>query len=68
VTGPASQGIGARLETRIYLIRGLRVMLDSDLAEMYAVATKVLNQAVRGMLLVSRLILPFGLPPRIWEV
>ncbi|MBX3299947.1 MAG: ORF6N domain-containing protein [Acidobacteria bacterium] len=32
---------------KIYVIRGLRVMLDSDLAEIYQVATKVLNQAVK---------------------
>ena len=31
----------------IYLIRGSKVMLDSDLAELYQVPTKVLNQAVR---------------------
>src|SRR5260370_35533991 len=29
------------------LIRGYKVMLDSDLAELYQVPTKVLNQAVR---------------------
>lgn len=32
---------------RIYLIRGCKVMLDSDLAELYEVPTRVLNQAVR---------------------
>jgi len=32
---------------RIYIIRGQRVMLDSDLAELYRVETKALNQAVR---------------------
>jgi len=35
------------VERRIYLIRGLRVMLDGDLAELYQAAAKVLNQAVR---------------------
>lgn len=30
----------------IYEIRGLKVMLDEDLAELYGVETKVLNQAV----------------------
>ncbi len=35
------------LEQKIYLIRGKRVMLDRDLAELYGVETKVLNQAVR---------------------
>ncbi|HET8828736.1 MAG TPA: ORF6N domain-containing protein [Pelobium sp.] len=32
---------------KIYEIRGLKVMLDSDLAELYGVETKVLNQAVQ---------------------
>ncbi len=35
------------IEKKIYLIRGHKVMLDSDLAEMYGVATKVLLQAVK---------------------
>jgi hypothetical protein len=35
------------LETRILTIRGEKVILDSDLAAVYGVATKVLNQAVR---------------------
>jgi hypothetical protein len=32
---------------KIYLIRGKKIMLDRDLAEMYGVTTKVLNQAVK---------------------
>src|SRR5579871_2044056 len=32
---------------KIHTVRGHRVMLDSDLAELYGVPTKVLNQAVR---------------------
>ena len=32
---------------KILLMRGQRVMLDADLAELYGVATKALNQAVR---------------------
>ena len=36
-----------RIEKVIYLIRGQKVMLDRDLAELYDVQTKVLNQAVR---------------------
>ena len=36
-----------RIEKSIYLIRGQKVMLDSDLAALYEVTTKVLNQAVR---------------------
>lgn len=34
------------IEQKIYLIRGHRVMLDRDLAEMYAVETGHLNRAV----------------------
>lgn len=32
---------------KIYSVRGLKVMLDRDLAELYRVETKVLNQAVK---------------------
>jgi hypothetical protein len=35
------------VERKIYLIRGRKVMLDRDLAELYKVSTKVLNQAVK---------------------
>lgn len=35
------------IQNRIYEIRGERVMLDYDLASMYEVQTKVLNQAVK---------------------
>ena len=35
------------IKKRIYVIRGQRVMLDRDLAELYGVETRVLNQAVR---------------------
>ena len=35
------------IEKKIFLIRGLSVMLDRDLAELYGVETRVLNQAVR---------------------
>jgi hypothetical protein len=35
------------IERRIYLIRGHKVMLDSDLAELYQVETRVLVQAVK---------------------
>ncbi len=37
----------ADIERRIYLIRGQRVMLDRDLAELYGVTTAALNQAVK---------------------
>ena len=35
------------IKNRIYEVRGQRVMLDRDLAELYGVETKVLNQAVK---------------------
>ena len=35
------------IEKRIYFIRGVKVMIDRDLAELYEVETRVLNQAVR---------------------
>ncbi len=35
------------IQNRIYNIRGKQVMLDRDLAELYQVETKVLNQAVK---------------------
>ena len=35
------------IEKRIFLIRGQKVMFDSDLAELYEVPTKVFNQAVK---------------------
>jgi hypothetical protein len=36
-----------QIENRIFTIRGNQVMIDRDLAEMYQVETKVLNQAVK---------------------
>ena len=35
------------VQNKIYLIRGHRVMIDRDLAEMYGVETRTLNQAVK---------------------
>jgi hypothetical protein len=35
------------IERRIYIMRGHRVMLDSDLAKLYQVSTKAFNQAVK---------------------
>jgi len=35
------------IQRKIYEIRGQRVMIDRDLAEMYNVETRVLNQAVK---------------------
>jgi hypothetical protein len=36
-----------RVEQRIFVIRGQKVILDSDLAGLYGVETRVLNQAVK---------------------
>ncbi|MGV8141207.1 MAG: ORF6N domain-containing protein [Candidatus Woesearchaeota archaeon] len=35
------------IRDKIHIIRGLHVMLDEDLAELYGVETKILNQAVK---------------------
>ena len=40
-----------RIEKSILLIRGERVMIDSDLAMLYEVETKILNRAVKRNLL-----------------
>ena len=36
------------IRSRILTIRGVQVMLDRDLAELYGVTTGALNQAVNG--------------------
>ena len=35
------------IASKIYIVRGIKVMLDRDLAELYGVETRVLKQAVR---------------------
>lgn len=42
-----------RIERSILLIRGQKVMLDRDLARLYGVETRVLNQAIRRNIEVS---------------
>lgn len=37
----------AQIESKIFLIRGQKVMLDADLAELYGVETKRLNEQMR---------------------
>ena len=44
IKGPADVEV---IKHRIYEVRGLRVMLDRDLAELYGVETRALNQAVK---------------------
>ena len=36
-----------KVESKIFLVRGKKIMLDRDLANLYGVETKALNQAVR---------------------
>ena len=36
-----------RIASRILLVRGRRVLIDADLASLYGVATKALNQAIK---------------------
>lgn len=42
-----TQLIDSKIASRIYLLRGKKVMMDRDLAELYGVETRVLNQAVK---------------------
>ena len=39
--------VSLQIENKIIVIRGVQVMIDRDLAELYGVETKVLNQAVK---------------------
>lgn len=41
------------ITNRIYLIRGQKVMLDRDLAELYGVETRRLKEQVRRIWIVS---------------
>lgn len=43
----AHEPVPAVIGSRIFVLRGQRVMLDSDLAELYGVETRVLVQAVK---------------------
>jgi len=42
-----SKAVLSRIENKIYQIRNQRVMLDNDLAELYGVTTKRLNEQVK---------------------
>lgn len=46
-TPPTTSALLPRIEGRIQVVRGMKVMIDADLAELYGVPTKVLNQAVK---------------------
>ena len=48
ISGMSNKEIAPILvESKIFLIRGKQVMVDRDLAELYGVETKVINQAVK---------------------
>lgn len=56
------------IQSKIYGIRGQKVMLDRDLAEMYGVLTKVLNQAVKRNIERFPEDFMFQLAPDEWEI
>ncbi|MEB0031357.1 ORF6N domain-containing protein [Undibacterium sp. RTI2.1] len=47
MSSPSALAPSVRIETRILLVRGQKVIIDADLAELYGVPTKALNQAVK---------------------
>lgn len=55
------------IQNRIYEIRGERVMLDFDLAILYEVTTKALNQAVKPNILRFPKDFMFRLTPNEWQ-
>ena len=57
----------ANIQTKIYEIRGQKVMLDFDLAELYEVETRVLNQAVKRNLDIFPVDFMFQLTVSEWE-
>lgn len=56
------------IEKLIYVIRGQKVMLDSDLAELYEVETRVLNQAVKRQIKRFPKDFMFQLTENEWEI
>jgi hypothetical protein len=52
------------IQTKIYEIRGQKVMLDYDLAELYEVETRILNQAVKRNIDIFPSDFMFRLPKR----
>lgn len=53
---------------RIHTVRGHKVMLDSDLAELYQVETRVLNQAVKRNQRRFPEDFMFALTPEEWKI
>jgi len=44
---PPSEELGRFIQNKIYEVRGQKVMLDFDLAQLYEVETRILNQAIK---------------------
>jgi len=47
MNSPITNNTDTQIKDKIYTVRGLQVMLDRDLADLYKVETKVFNQAVK---------------------
>ena len=43
------------IEDMIYEVRGVQVMLDSDIAKLYRIETKRINEAVKNKILINSL-------------
>lgn len=56
------------IHSKIYEVRGQKVMLDFDLAELYQVETRVLNQAVKRNIDIFPEDFMFQLSPKEWEM
>ncbi|MEG1004850.1 MAG: ORF6N domain-containing protein [Bacteroides sp.] len=56
------------IQSKIYELRGQKIMLDFDLAEMYQVETRVLNQAVKRNIRRFPSDFMFQLTPDEWEI
>jgi hypothetical protein len=56
-----------KIQTKIYEIRGQKVLFDFDLAELYEVETRVLNQAVKRNLDIFPIDFMFQLTENEWE-
>ena len=57
-----------QIESKIFEIRGVNVMLDNDLAELYDVETKRLKEAVRRNIKRFPPDFMFELSPKEWEI
>jgi hypothetical protein len=55
------------IQSKIYEIRGIKVMLDYDLAEIYEVETRILNQAVKRNLDIFPRDFMFRLTKKEWQ-